>query len=238
MPKNSILAFAATGLAAFSTACATAPAAPPQAGAVPTLVLEDYFLGRTEAWGVVQNRSGTLQRQFKVEIDGTWDGSVLVLDERFVYADGARDRRVWTIRKTAPGRYEGTAGDVIGVAQGVVQGNQLSWVYDINLQINDRPMRVTFDDRMWLQSDGVLINRAKIRKFGITWGEVLIAFNRPHPDQSAEIGDLAAAPWASVEPRPGTAQTLAAMVEAEVAAGRRIRASDRVRGQVSEMAEP
>ncbi len=177
--QKTVLAFAATGLAAFSAACATAPAEAPRAGAVPNLVLEDYFLGRTEAWGVVQNRTGTLQRQFKVTIDGTWDGRTLVLDERFAYADGATERRVWTIRKTGPASYEGTAPDVIGIARGQVQGNQLAWVYDINLDLGERPVRVTFDDRMWLQPDGILINRAKIKKFGITWGEVLISFRRP-----------------------------------------------------------
>jgi hypothetical protein len=180
MHTKTVMGFAATGLSALSAACATTPAEAPRAGAVPPLVLEQYFEGRTEAWGVVQNRSGTVQRQFKVDIDGTWDPatSTLVLDERFAYADGATDRRVWTIRKTGPGRYQGTAPDVIGVAEGLVQGNQLSWVYDINLTLDSRPVRVTFDDRMWLQSDGILINRAKIRKFGITWGEVLISFRR------------------------------------------------------------
>lgn len=181
MPIKPLAAFALGALAALTAACATTPAQPPQAGSVPALVLEDYFLGRTEAWGVVQNRSGTLQRQFKVIIDGSWDPatSTLVLDERFEYADGARDRRVWTIRKTGPASYRGTAPDVIGVADGLVQGNQLSWIYDINLNLGDRPVRVTFDDRMWLQPDGILINRARIRKFGITWGEVLISFRRP-----------------------------------------------------------
>jgi hypothetical protein len=175
-------------------ACATAPAVAPEAASVPQLVLEEYFDGRTTAWGVVQNRAGTLTRQFRVDITGTWDGSVLVLDERFIYSDGERQTRVWTLRKTGPGRWAGTAPDVIGVADGRVSGNQLAWVYDINLDINGRPTRVTFDDRMWLQADGVLINRAKIRKFGITWGEVLIAFRRDEPRQArAEAAPVRAA---------------------------------------------
>ena len=36
-----------------------------------------------------------------------------VLDEAFTYSDGSTQRRVWTIRKTAPGRYAGTAADVV-----------------------------------------------------------------------------------------------------------------------------
>jgi hypothetical protein len=176
---------ATTGLLA---ACATV-AAPPQAASTPRLVLEEYFAGQTTAWGVVQNRSGTLLRQFRVDITGTWDGQVLVLDERFVYSDGARETRVWTLRKTGADTWAGTAGDVIGVANGRIDGNQLAWVYDINLIMDGRPLRVTFDDRMWLQPDGVLINRAKIKKFGITWGEVLIAFSKDADSARAALQD-------------------------------------------------
>jgi hypothetical protein len=176
-------------------ACATGPAAAPKAGATPALVLEDYFLGRTEAWGVFQDRGGTLIRQFKVTIDGTWDGRTLVLDERFDYADGAKERRVWTLKKAGANRWSGTAGDVRGVAQGVIQGNQLSWVYDVDLPVNGRPLAVTFDDRMWLQPDGVLINRAKVKKFGVTWGEATIVFQRRGP--VAAPADAAVSPPAS-----------------------------------------
>jgi hypothetical protein len=182
---TALLLAATSGLMA---ACATT-AAPPQAASAPRLVLEDYFAGQTTAWGIVQNRSGTLQRQFRVDITGTWDGQSLVLDERFVYSDGARETRVWTLRKTGPDTWAGTAGDVIGVANGRIDGNQLAWVYDINLNMDGRPLRVTFDDRMWLQPDGVLINRAKIKKFGITWGEVLIAFSKDADGARAALQD-------------------------------------------------
>jgi hypothetical protein len=160
--------------------CATT-ASPPTAKAPQSLVLEDYFQGKTTAWGVFQDRNGTLIRQFKVDITGEWDGSVLTLDEQFDYADGAKESRVWKIKKTGPTTYEGRAGDVRGVAQGLVQGNQLAWVYDVELKIDNRPVVVTFDDRMWLHSDGVLINRAKVKKFGIVFGEATIVFQRPKP---------------------------------------------------------
>jgi Protein of unknown function (DUF3833) len=177
--KSALKGLAVVAAAGFAAACATNSASPPQANAPQRLVLEDYFLGKTTAWGVVQDRNGTLTRQFKVDIDGKWDGSVLTLDERFDYADGAKEQRIWSIRKTGPNSYEGTAGDVRGVARGLIQGNQLSWVYDVDLKIGDRTVLVTFDDRMWLQPDGVMINRAKIKKFGIVFGEATIVFQRP-----------------------------------------------------------
>ncbi|MFZ4121178.1 MAG: DUF3833 domain-containing protein [Caulobacterales bacterium] len=144
----------------------------------PALRLESYFEGETQAWGVFRDRFGNLRRQFQVTIDGTWDGQTLTLDEDFVYSDGALERRVWTIRPTGPNTYEGTAGDVRGVALGHVEGNTLRWAYDLDLQVNGRTWTVDFDDRMYLQPDGVMINHATVRKFGITVGEVLLVFQR------------------------------------------------------------
>jgi Protein of unknown function (DUF3833) len=179
MTKSSIRALLVAAIASTSAACATS-VAPPEAKASQQLVLEDYFKGKTTAWGVFQERDGTLIRQFKVDIEGTWDGNVLTLDERFDYADGAKEQRIWKIRKTGTNTYEGTAGDVRGVARGLVQGNQLSWIYDVDLKIGARTVLVTFDDRMWLQPDGVMINRAKVKKFGIVFGEATIVFQSPN----------------------------------------------------------
>jgi hypothetical protein len=180
MTRSTLRSILVAALAGTSAACATSSVAPPEAKAPQQLVLEDYFKGKTTAWGVFQERNGTLIRQFKVDIDGSWDGNVLTLDERFDYADGAKEQRIWKIRKTSPTTYEGTAGDVRGVARGLVQGNQLSWTYDVDLKIGERTVLVTFDDRMWLQPDGVLINRAKVKKFGIVFGEATIVFQSPN----------------------------------------------------------
>lgn len=180
MTKKTLRALLVATIAGTSAACATTTVLPPEAKASQNLVLEDYFKGQTTAWGVFQERNGTLIRQFKVDINGTWDGNVLTLDERFDYADGAKEQRIWKIRKTGTNTYEGTAGDVRGVARGLVQGNQLSWTYDVDLKIGERNVLVTFDDRMWLQPDGVLINRAKVKKFGIVFGEATIVFQSPN----------------------------------------------------------
>jgi hypothetical protein len=180
MTQKTLRALLVAAIAGSTAACATTTVAPPQAKASQTFVLEDYFRGKTTAWGVFQERNGTLIRQFKVDINGTWDGSVLTLDERFDYADGAKEQRIWKIRKTGTNTYEGTAGDVRGVARGLVQGNQLSWTYDVDLKIGERNVLVTFDDRMWLQPDGVLINRAKVKKFGIVFGDATIVFQSPN----------------------------------------------------------
>ena len=65
----------------------------------PAFVLEEYFVGDVRASGIFEDRFGVVRRQFTVEINGTWDGRNLVLDEHFQYSDGEQDRRVWTIKK-------------------------------------------------------------------------------------------------------------------------------------------
>lgn len=148
----------------------------------PRLVLEEYFSGSTTAWGLFEDRFGTVRRQFVVDITGTWDGETIVLDEHFTYSDGELDRRVWRIRKIDEHRYEGTADDVVGIAYGETYGNALNFRYDVDLQIGGRTVRVHFDDWMFLQPSDVLINRARVSKFGIEIGEVTLVFMKGDDD--------------------------------------------------------
>ncbi len=144
----------------------------------PELVIEEYFNGYIEAWGVFEDRFGTLRRQFTVDIYGTWDDGVLTLDERFQYSDGEKETRIWRIEKVDEFNYRGTADGVIGHAVGTRRGNALRWEYDFNLKVGGRTYKVHFDDRMYLQPDGVMLNRAKVSKFGIEIGTVTLAFKK------------------------------------------------------------
>jgi len=159
------------------------------AGREPRFVLEEYFEGETKAWGMFHDRFGKLRREFVVDITGTWDGETLTLDEEFDYADGEKDRRVWTIRKIDDNTYVGTAGDIIGEAQGALYGNALNWTYDMDLKVGDGAWRVTFDDWMFLQPSGVLLNRASVSKWGFEIGVVTLSFARAD-DMAAEAANL------------------------------------------------
>ena len=65
----------------------------------PRLIIEDYLSGNVKAWGVLQNRSGKVTRQFKADLNGKWDGSQLILDEVFNWTDGEKQTRQWTMKK-------------------------------------------------------------------------------------------------------------------------------------------
>lgn len=146
------------------------------AGNGPELRIERYFAGRTRAWGLFEDRFGTLRRSFTVVIDGHWDGRELTLDERFDYADGETDRRVWRIARTGEGLYEGRADDVIGKAVGRSAGNALNWTYEMALKVGGGRWRVRFDDWMWLQPGDALINRANVYRWGLWIGTVSLFF--------------------------------------------------------------
>lgn len=145
----------------------------------PKFDLFAYFQGNTRGWGVFQDRSGALKRQFVVDIKGevNKDGE-LVMTENFVWNDGEKSQRIWRIRKQGEHGYSGRAADVVGEAQGAAYGNALNWQYDLNLPVDGKVWQVSFDDWMYLQPDGVLLNRAKMSKFGFTLGEVTIAFQK------------------------------------------------------------
>jgi hypothetical protein len=144
----------------------------------PRFDVAEYFTGRSRAWGIFQDRSGSVKRQFTVDLHGEMQGDTLVLTEDFNYADGEQAQRIWRIRKTGAHRYEGRADDVEGVAVGNAYGNALNWRYTLRLRVDDSVYRVNFDDWMFLQPDGVLLNRARMSKFGIKLGEVTLVFQK------------------------------------------------------------
>ena len=49
----------------------------------------------------------------------------------------------------------------------------------MDLKIGESRLRVQFDDWMFLQHDGVLINRARVSKLGFEIGQVTLTFQKP-----------------------------------------------------------
>ena len=144
----------------------------------PRFVLEDYFDGKTKAWGMFHDRFGNLKRSFKVDITGTLDNETLTLDEKFIYNDGEKESRIWSIKILGNNKYSGTADDVIGEATGISSGNALNWKYKLNLKVKESTIAVDFDDWMFLQDDNILMNRAEVKKWGIVLGVVSITFKK------------------------------------------------------------
>ena len=142
----------------------------------PRLIIEDYLSGNVKAWGVLQNRSGKVTRQFKADLNGKWDGSKLILDEIFNWTDGEKQTRQWTIQKIDEHHYEGTASDVVGVAKGFSYGPAFKFEYVLLVPIKGKNIKITFDDWIFMQDERVAINRAVMKKFGIKVAELTVMF--------------------------------------------------------------
>ncbi len=150
----------------------------------PTLEMSSFFNGTIDAWGMFQKRSGEVARRFEVEIQASWTSpDEGTLDERFIYSDGEKQRRVWTLKRQPDGSWIGTADDVVGIATGHISGNALHWTYVMRLPVDGKEYLVNFDDWMWQMDDLSMMNRSTMSKFGFDLGEVTLFFRKRAPGQ-------------------------------------------------------
>lgn len=140
----------------------------------PVMTPEAFFSGRMTAHGVVKNRSGQMIRYFNADIIGSFKDGVITLEEDFVFSDGEKQRRVWSLTQKPGNTYSGRAGDVIGEAKGKVAGNSMFLKYVLRIPYGDKTIDVTIDDRMYLTSPEILVNESKMYKFGFRVGEILL----------------------------------------------------------------
>ena len=142
----------------------------------PIIKIEEYFQGNVKAWGMLQGRSGEVKRQFVADMRGEFDGKNLILDETFIWSDGEKQERRWTIKKVGDNRYEGTAPDVVGTAKGVSFGSAFKFEYKLLIPYKDKKIKVRFDDWIFKQDEKTAINKATITKFGFKVGELTVFF--------------------------------------------------------------
>ena len=171
-------ALAAAVPAALMAGCASAPVPADYAAEKPALDLKRYFDGELVAHGIFTDRAGKVARRFTVQMTGSWQGNQGTLDERFTYSDGKTERRVWRLTDLGGGRYTGRADDVVGEAQGQAAGNALNWAYTLRLPVDGKVYEVQFDDWMYLVDERVMLNKARMSKFGIFLGEVTLSFTK------------------------------------------------------------
>jgi hypothetical protein len=169
-------------IAALALAAGCGSPKPEQyANELPKLDVTQYFNGTLDAHGMFQDRSGDVIKRFVVVMRCSWQGDTGILDEDFVYADGTKQKRVWTLTRTGPGRFTATAPDVIGTAEGVVSGNALRWKYVLALPVDGKVINVDMEDWMYLIDERVMLNRTAMSKYGVSLGNVTLSFTRRQP---------------------------------------------------------
>ncbi len=149
----------------------------------PELVMQEYFEGSMTAYGMVKNRSGKITRRFVGKMQGSWnEEGIGTLDERFVYDDGEKQHRVWTFKPTQDkNRFIGTAGDIVGEAELVSNGNTIMLDYVMRVAYGEGTIDISVRDWLHLQEDGVILNHSKMKKFGFEVGELVITIIKDFP---------------------------------------------------------
>lgn len=173
--------FLTLGLCAVLTGCSSMEIADFD-GTTPEFIPQEYFNGPMTAYGMVKDRSGKVIRRFKGTLVGSWDSDGIgTLDESFVYDDGEVQKRVWTLTPTGSKTFIGTAGDIVGDAQMVANGNTVMIDYTMRVPYKSGTIDIDVRDWLHLQDDGVILNHSKMKKFGFTVGELVITIIKDFP---------------------------------------------------------
>ncbi|WP_047047769.1 DUF3833 domain-containing protein [Vibrio mexicanus] len=153
-------------------------------GTTPALTLEQFFDGELKAYGLVLDRNGGLMRRFEVDLVADWDGNKGLIKEWFIFDDGEKTTRVWELTKTSDNTYEGTAGDVVGTAEGTINGSALYWKYELQVPVGDTIYDLTLDDWMFLFDEQRLFNKTDMTKYGFKVGEIILFIEKVNPKSS------------------------------------------------------
>lgn len=141
----------------------------------PKFKLEEFFNGKIKAYGIIQDRKGNILSKFDATLVGSWQGNQGRLEEDFLYYDsGKTQHRTWKIEKLDDNNYQGSAGDIEGMALGKAFGNAINWTYAMYVPVKNSSYKLQFDDWMWAMNDHTVMNRSYLKKFGITFAEITI----------------------------------------------------------------
>ena len=144
----------------------------------PKLDIRKYLDGHIIAWGMLENYRGKVTSRFTVDMHASWEGDKGVLKEYFTFASGEKSERIWHIEFSDDNNFTATAADVIGTAKGEQYGNVMRMNYVLDLEVGDKNYHVKLDDWMYLIDDKILINKSKIKKFGVTVAKLTIFFQK------------------------------------------------------------
>lgn len=145
----------------------------------PKLDLFDYFKGRTAGSGVFFSRGGSVKTAFQLTLDGELKSeNELILSEKLAYRNGETVTREFHITRTGPQTYVVECADFLEPGTITTSGNAANWKYRLRQDIGERVVTLKFDDWMYLQPDGTILNRAYAFWLGFGVGEVFMSVKK------------------------------------------------------------
>jgi hypothetical protein len=139
-----------------------------------------FLAGETRADGLFEDRFGRVRKRFTAQMTGTLAGNELKLDEDFLFSDGTTLQRTWTLYRQDEETFKASCVDAIGEAQGRLLIGGATMDYGMKLDIGPgRSLAVRFDDAFYAMNDNTVMNRARVIKWGVRIGQVLIVLSKP-----------------------------------------------------------
>ena len=150
----------------------------PDGISAPTFNMADYFEGRTRAWGMFESITGKIKKSFVADIDGRWQGDEFLLEEDFTFSDGEKETRVWRLQFNDDGSFQASCPDTPTPGKGVMTAMRGDLAYSMALKVGGKKMMLSFSDLFYQIDETTVLNRARVKKFGIPVGQVLISFRK------------------------------------------------------------
>ena len=151
-------------------ACARVPASP--TGPREPITLDQAFSGKSIGAGVFRVDLTGAERRFKARLDGRLVGDRLTVVEDFFYDDGEENQLTWVFDRAGPGQWTGRREDTVGVASVVETGTDIRLSYLADFRSGDDVTRLGFEDVIYFDPDGRVINDAIVTRLGIPVGRV------------------------------------------------------------------
>ncbi|WP_308389277.1 DUF3833 family protein [Acidithiobacillus sp. AMEEHan] len=160
-------------------------------GTLPRFTLDGFFSGPLVASGVFCDRKRRVRNRFFMNMLGNWEGKRGTLEERFTFLDdqgnSSHAERVWKLEQIDERNFRGTAagsaGDIVGIAEGSAEGYAMHWQYTVRQPVGDKAYNLRTDDRMYLLGPQHVINHSRMHFFGFFVGEAIIEIHRLGADE-------------------------------------------------------
>jgi hypothetical protein len=85
-----------------------------------------------------------------------------------------KTERKWHIEFSDNSMFVAGAGDVIGEAKGIQNGNAINMHYVLSVPYDGSTINLKMDDWMYLVDKDIILNRTSMKKFGFKVGEVVL----------------------------------------------------------------
>ena len=138
-----------------------------------------FFVGHTSSSGVVENRGGKPKIRITTKTEGIMKDGVLHLEQDLFPEGGKANHRSWKLRRVDDHHLNATANDIVGTAQGLLNGNEFSWSFRRKLPNRKFIKHVRMSQNMYLMPDGqTMIVRSVLRKFGFVVAQITEQFRK------------------------------------------------------------